>query len=69
MVGWIAQSRINCRIKLKIHGTMFLYSKEEQIMTSIGLLEIELVYDQGQDTIAVRSTVWSTYIVLARCQS
>ena len=36
---------------------MFLYSKEEQIMTSIGLLEIELVYDQGQDTIAIRSTV------------
>ena len=53
MVGQIVQSRINCGIKLKIHSTIFLYSKEGWIiMTSTRLPEIELVYDQEQDAIA-----------------
>ena len=52
MVGQTTQDRINCRIKLKICNTIFLYSKEKQItMTSIKLLEIEPAYNQGQDII------------------
>ena len=46
------QSQVNCKVKLTIYNTIFLYSKEEQI-TAIGirLLEIELVYDKEQDII------------------
>jgi len=29
MTGWITQGRVNGGIKLKIYGTIFLYSKEE----------------------------------------
>ena len=52
MVVRIAQDKTYYRIKFTICSTMFLHSKEEQIpMTSTRLLEIELVYNKGQDII------------------
>ena len=52
MARWTAWSKINCGIKLKICGTIFLYSEEGWItITSTILLEMEPVYDQGQDSI------------------
>ena len=59
MVEQTAQSMVNCRVKFKIHSTIFLYPKEGQITTtSTGLPEIELVHDWEQDTIILD---WESY--------
>ena len=51
MVRQIAQDRINCRIKVKIHSTIFLHSKERQItMASSRLQKIKPSHNKGQDT-------------------
>ena len=45
---------IDSRIEFKIHGTMFLHSKEEQItMTSTRLQKNKLIYNKRQDTITL----------------
>ena len=50
IVGQTTQDRINHRIKFKICSIMVLYSKERWItMIDTRLLEIEPVYNQGQD--------------------
>ena len=52
MVGQTTEGQTNSGIKVKIHSTMFLYSKEGQItMTGTGLQEIEPSNNKEQDTI------------------
>ena len=52
MVRQITQSRTNSRIEIMIYSTMFLYSKERQVITaSLRLQEIKPSHDKGQDTI------------------
>ena len=51
MIGQIAQSRVNHRIKFKICSTMFLYTKKRWIiMVGTKLQEIELAYNKRQNT-------------------
>ena len=47
MVRQTTQDRINSGIKLKIYGTMFLHSKEKQIIAISTKLQ---KYDKRQDT-------------------
>ena len=50
MAKWTVESRINCGIQVKICSTMLLHSKEGWIIViSTRLLEIEPIYDKGQD--------------------
>ena len=59
MVGWTTQSRINCKVKFKICGTMFLHSKEGWITTiSTRLPETKPVYNKGQNAIIFN---WRSY--------
>jgi len=52
MVGQTTKSRINCRIKVKIYGTLLLYSEERQfIIASSELQETQLGHNKGQDAI------------------
>ena len=54
MVKRTTQGRTYSGIKFKICSTMFLYSKEEQILkTSIELQKVEPVYNKGQDTVTL----------------
>ena len=49
-----AQGKTYCGIKFKIHDTMLLHSKEEQIsMTSTELQKVEPAHDKEQDAITI----------------
>ena len=52
MVGQTTQSRINCRIKVKICGTLLLYSEERRfITTGSRLQETQSGHNKGQNAI------------------
>ena len=52
MIRRTTQSRINCRIKVKICGTLLLYSEERQVITAgSGLQETQSGHNKGQDAI------------------
>ena len=54
MVGAITQGKTYSRIKLKIYGTMFLYSKERWIlMVSSRLQKVKVVHKKRQNVIAI----------------
>jgi len=54
MVRRTTQGRTYSGIKFKICSTMFLHSKEEQILkTSIELQKVEPVYNKEQDTVTL----------------
>ena len=53
MVGQTTQSRINHGIKIKICGTLLLYSKERQFITAGSRLqETQSDHNKGQNAIA-----------------
>ena len=52
MVEQTTQSRINCRIKVKIYSILLLYSEERWfIMAGLGLQKTQSGHNKGQDTI------------------
>ena len=54
MVGTITQGKTYSGIKLKIYDTMFLYSKERQIlMVSSRLQKVKPVHKKRQNVIAI----------------
>ena len=54
MVGTITQGKTYSGIKLKICGTMFLYSKERWIlMVSLRLQKVKLAHKKRQNVTAI----------------
>jgi len=54
MVGAITQGKTYSGIKLKIYGTIFLYSKERWIlMVSSRLQKVKVVHKKRQNVIAI----------------
>jgi len=59
MVGQTTQSWTHCGIKVEIHSTLFLYSKERRFITAgLRLQKVKLDHYKGQNT---TTSNWRSY--------